>query len=181
MDGTALANSRVLDLEDRWVRLGSLWEARPTVLVWLRHFGCAFCRKQAADFAKRQEQLDQSGAGLAFIGCGAPPFAKSFRTEFAPGCTVLSDPQRATYGLIDAPRGLVATIGPQTWAARIQLRRAGFHQGEVGQGDRLQMGGVLVVRPGDEIAFRFVSRSANDQPDVDAVVAAAREAAAATV
>lgn len=178
MQASALADSRVLDLEDRWVRVGSLWESRPVVLVWLRHFGCVFCRRQAADFAKRQEELDAAGAALAFIGCGAPPFARSFRMEYAPGCTVLCDPQRATYALIEAPRGLVATIGPQTWAARVSLWRAGLRQGPAGQGDRLQMGGVLVVAPGDDAVYRFVSRSANDQPDVSAVVQAAVSAVA---
>ena len=178
MEATALGNSRVLDLEDRWVRVGSLWEHRPVVLCWLRHFGCVFCRKQAADFAKREETLDQGGVDLAFIGCGAPPFARGFRTEYAPGCNVLSDPQRATYALIEAPRGVLATLGPQTWGARVSLWRAGMRQGPVGQGDRLQMGGVLVVAPGDTVAYRFVSRSASDQPDVGAVVSAALDAAA---
>jgi hypothetical protein len=39
VDATALAASTVLDLEGRPVRTGELWADRPTLAVWLRHYG----------------------------------------------------------------------------------------------------------------------------------------------
>jgi hypothetical protein len=38
-DASALADLVVKDLEGGDVRLGSLWEDQPAVLVWLRHYG----------------------------------------------------------------------------------------------------------------------------------------------
>lgn len=38
-DASGLAGLVVKDLEGRELRLGSLWEDRPAVLVWLRHYG----------------------------------------------------------------------------------------------------------------------------------------------
>ena len=38
-DASALADLVVKDLDGHDVRLGSLWEDRPAVLVWLRHYG----------------------------------------------------------------------------------------------------------------------------------------------
>jgi hypothetical protein len=38
-DASGLANLVVQDLDGNAVRLGSLWEDRPAVLVWLRHYG----------------------------------------------------------------------------------------------------------------------------------------------
>jgi hypothetical protein len=38
-DASGLADLVVMDLEGEDVRLGSLWEDRPAVLVWLRHYG----------------------------------------------------------------------------------------------------------------------------------------------
>jgi hypothetical protein len=35
----ALADIRLQDHEGNKVRLGDLWRDRPTVLVWLRHYG----------------------------------------------------------------------------------------------------------------------------------------------
>lgn len=38
-DASGLADLVVRDLDGNDVRLGSLWEDRPAVLVWLRHYG----------------------------------------------------------------------------------------------------------------------------------------------
>jgi hypothetical protein len=38
-DASGLADLVVKDLEGNDVRLASLWEDRPAVLVWLRHYG----------------------------------------------------------------------------------------------------------------------------------------------
>jgi hypothetical protein len=34
-----LRDQELLDTDGRTVRLGKLWEDRPVVLVWLRHYG----------------------------------------------------------------------------------------------------------------------------------------------
>ncbi len=38
-DSAALAGITLPDAEEREVRLGDLWQDRPVVLVWLRHYG----------------------------------------------------------------------------------------------------------------------------------------------
>jgi hypothetical protein len=38
-DASGLADLVVQDLDGNEVRLGSLWEDGPAVLVWLRHYG----------------------------------------------------------------------------------------------------------------------------------------------
>jgi hypothetical protein len=38
-DTAAIENIELLDVQDQPVRLGSLWEDGPAVLVWLRHYG----------------------------------------------------------------------------------------------------------------------------------------------
>jgi hypothetical protein len=38
-DTTAIEKVELLDVEGQPVRLGSLWEDGPAVLVWLRHYG----------------------------------------------------------------------------------------------------------------------------------------------
>jgi hypothetical protein len=38
-DASGLADLTVKDLDGSDVRLGSLWEDGPAVLVWLRHYG----------------------------------------------------------------------------------------------------------------------------------------------
>jgi hypothetical protein len=38
-DTSAIEDVELLDVEGEPVRLGSLWEDGPAVLVWLRHYG----------------------------------------------------------------------------------------------------------------------------------------------
>jgi hypothetical protein len=38
-DAAAIENIELLDVDGQAVRLGSLWEDGPAVLVWLRHYG----------------------------------------------------------------------------------------------------------------------------------------------
>ena len=39
MDAKRLGEATVLDLRGEAVPLASLWEGKPTVVVWLRHYG----------------------------------------------------------------------------------------------------------------------------------------------
>jgi hypothetical protein len=38
-DTAAIEDIWLRDIDDKGVRLGSLWEDGPAVLVWLRHYG----------------------------------------------------------------------------------------------------------------------------------------------
>jgi hypothetical protein len=38
-DTAAIADYEVLDVNGEPVRLGSLWEEGPAIVVWLRHYG----------------------------------------------------------------------------------------------------------------------------------------------
>ena len=38
-NAAVLEDAVLVDSDEREVRLGSLWDERPAVLVWLRHYG----------------------------------------------------------------------------------------------------------------------------------------------
>ena len=171
IDVRRLASTSVLDSDGSTVRLGSLWSDRPAVVVWLRHFGCLFCREQTAEFRARAQDIQRGGARLAFIGNGGVRHAGAFRDEFCPECTVLTDPELTSYRLIGARGGIVNTLGPQAWAAGIRAFRRGARQ-EKTQGHPFQQGGVLVVTPDQRVVYSYLSKAAGDHPPVDDVIAA---------
>ena len=172
MDIRALSESRILDADGVRFRTGDLWKERPAVAVWLRHFGCVYCREQAGEFSRAETDLGSAGVRLAFIGNGTPRAARWFRDRFAPGTTVLTDPELVTYKLIGARSGILNTLGPRTWGAGLRAFRKGARQGAV-RGHAFQQGGVLVVTPQGEVVFQHISRAAGDHPDVHDVVEAA--------
>lgn len=166
-----LADIPVLDLDGQEVRLGDLWSHRPAILVWLRHYGCVFCQEQTAEFLKRRADIERRGAALAFVGNGSPRFARGFRDEYCPGCTVLTDPRLDSYRAIGARSGLLNTLGPQAWGSALRAFRRGARQRGV-QGHAFQQGGVLVVAPGDRLLYSHLSSAAGDHPSLDAILAA---------
>ncbi len=171
INARGLADATVLDTDGATVRLGDLWTERPVVLVWLRHFGCLFCKEQTAEFRARRDDFRRRGADVVFIGNGAARYAKGFREEFCAGCVVLTDPGLTSYELIGARGGILTTLGPQAWGAGIRAFRRGARQDRT-QGHPFQQGGVLVVAPGGRVTYSYISRAAGDHPIVEDVLAA---------
>lgn len=126
-----------------------------------------------------RSEIEALGGRLVFVGSGSPAFARDFRAERAPDCTVLSDPEVASYRAIGARHGVVSTLHPAMISASLRARRSGARQARV-QGRAMQQGGVLVVLPGDRVAWSYISRHAGDHPRPTEVVAALRDAVGPT-
>lgn len=171
IDGHRLASTTVLNAAGGTTRLGELWQATPAVVVWLRHFGCLFCKEQTEEFRVRRDDIEARGARLVFVGNGGRRYASGFRDEFCPDCTVLTDPRLTSYRLIGARSGVLNTLGPQAWGAGIRALARGARQQRT-QGSPFQQGGVLVIAPGDKVVYSYLSSAAGDHPRVDDVIAA---------
>jgi hypothetical protein len=180
MEVRALAEASVLDVKGTPSLLGEHWRRHPAVVVWLRHYGCMFCREQAAAMRAVSGDIEGLGAELVFVGNGSPAQARDFQQQFAPDSVVLSDPDLRTYGLIGARRGVLMTVGPRVWRAGLRALSGGARQTRV-KGHPFQQGGVLVLVPGDRVVYSYISKVAGDHPPVADVVAALRQAVATQV
>jgi peroxiredoxin len=178
MEVRTLSDVRVLDVAGQAVRLADQWRTHPAVVVWLRHFGCVYCAEQAREFAARLEDIERAGGRLIFVGNGAPRHAAEFQRRVAPGTTVLTDPQLASYRAIRARRGVLKTIGPQSWGSALRALRTGARQSSV-KGHPFQQGGVLVITPAQVAVYSYLSKSAGDHPPVADVLSALRQIGAA--
>jgi len=127
-----------------------------------------------------RDDIEARGAHLAFVGNGAPRYAGGFRDDFCPDCTVLTDPELASYRVIGARSGVLNTLGPQAWGAGIRAFARGARQRRV-QGSPFQQGGVLVMAPGDRVVYSYLSKAAGDHAAVDEVIAAIPASATAAV
>lgn len=58
--------------------LVALSAERPQFVVFLRHFGCTFCREMVSDIAARRQAIEAAGSQLAFVHLGAEEKAKNF-------------------------------------------------------------------------------------------------------
>jgi hypothetical protein len=171
MDTRALGAATVLDTDGAAVPLAAEWADRPAVIVWLRHFGCVFCREQVAEIRATRGEIEALGGGIAFVGNGTARAAAWFQQRFAPDSTVLTDPDLVSYKAIGARSGLLSTLGPGAWGAGIRAFRSGARQSTT-KGHAYQQGGLVVIAPRTKVLYQQISRAAGDHAPVSEVLAA---------
>ena len=128
-----------------------------------------------------REDFERAGVSLVAIGQGTPEQAAAFRREQGvEGLELLSDPERRTYKLLGAKKATMSELLGlrQIMRGMKHSRREGVRQGRT-IGHPAQLGGVLVIEPGDAIHYAQLAEQAGDIPPNNEVLTAAREAVAA--
>jgi peroxiredoxin len=126
-----------------------------------------------------RKKFEAAGARLVVIGQGTPAHAAHFRESQKLDIPIYVDKGRAAY---DAAGAKVATfdelLGPRVVAkGAAAAAKLGVHQGKT-VGHPAQLGGVLVVLPGDDIVYTHLADDASDNPPNSEVLAAVKAVAA---
>jgi NAD(P)-dependent dehydrogenase (short-subunit alcohol dehydrogenase family) len=119
----------------------------------------------------RVDEIRARGAELVIVGNGSESFARAFREDFDLDGPLLVDPELRAYRAAGLRRGRVELLSPRLAGNALRALRSGARQTGV-QGDAWQLGGVFVIRPGGELAFRYASREAGDHPPVEDILSA---------
>lgn len=143
----------------------------PAVVVFVRHFGCIFCRERAAEVRGHAAAIAAARARIVFVGTGTAPMAAAFAREHADGLPVLGDPTKRVFELAGMRRGLGTVLRFGMVRNLLRALRRGHRQTKV-QGDPWQQGGVLVLDGNGAVVHRQVDRAAGDAIDWARVVAA---------
>ena len=147
--------------------LRSWTDARPTLVVLLRHAGCTFCKQTLADLARWQEGIDKRGVGLVVVAlAGTPARTESLgRVYGITSAGWFADPDRLLYRALGLGRGSFGQLfGPRVWVAGVLAGLRGHGIGKL-QGDGFQMPGAFVIQSGRVVgAYRHAR--ASDRPDL---------------
>jgi peroxiredoxin len=158
------------DMQGQPIRLSSLWQQRPVLLAFTRHFGCPQCKEMLAELVAGRERISQAGLNLAVVLQGAAAESAIFAAEFAPGLLCLADPRREAYRAFGLERGdLFQTfLNPQVWKATRAAQEKGFKVQTPPEGqDAMQMSGVFIVATDGRVVLPYYYDHIADHPSLD--------------
>jgi hypothetical protein len=147
----------VVNLHDGTViELSSFYEAKPLVLVFLRHFGCIFCREQVAVLRDRPD------LNVAFVTMGTVPQAEQFKQMMESPHAFISDPNKTLYAAFGLVRGsFTQMFSPSTFKRGFEATRAGHKVGRP-IGDPWQLAGAFLIDQSGLVMAEHRSRDAGD-------------------
>ena len=148
---------------------------RPTLLVFLRHLGCLFCRETVADLRAIAEREPAYPPVLFFTQASSTELRAFLRRDW-PGARAVADPSRHFYAAFGVERmSPLGLLRPALWNAERRARAKGHQSGER-TGDIWRLPGVFLVE-GARVLWSHEFRHAGDHPEWDrmpALVAANR-------
>ncbi|MGK0364680.1 MAG: peroxiredoxin [Saprospiraceae bacterium] len=141
---------------------------RPVLLVFLRHFGCTFCREAMAELSKRRASIEAQGTHLIFVHMAENEIAERYFNRYdLSGVEHVSDPNCKYY------TGFGLTKGSFNQLFGLQSFMRGFSAGVIKGhgigsqlGDGFQMPGVFVLR-GGQIRESFIHKLSSDRPNYE--------------
>lgn len=145
-------------------------DAKLTLVIFLRSFGCTFCREALADVAAVKTAIHDAGADIVFVHAEPADEAQPWFDKY--GLTDVlrvSDPQRAHYRAFGLDRtDATSIISPTVWtrgAACALQHGFGIQNYEMMR----RQPGVFLVR-GSRILAEFRHRTPADRPDYVSLV-----------
>lgn len=145
----------------------------PVLLVFLRHFGCVFCKEALDDLARKRAEFEKGGIRMVFVHMAEFDTAVSYFEKFnLVGIDHVSDPVQRYYSAFGLHRGTFSQLyGLHTWMRGFQLKASRGYQLELAQklGDSTQMPGVFVLHEG-QIKESFIHQYAAERPNYDHLI-----------
>ncbi|MEO0007296.1 MAG: hypothetical protein RJA20_1492 [Bacteroidota bacterium] len=156
--------------------LYSIAEKQPVLLVFLRFFGCSFCREAISDISRRRSYFEENGFRVVFVHMAenmetADKFFRKYRLY---PVDHIPDPEKNFYRAFGL--GQTTTAQLLTFMNWMRGFQAAVIEGHGGNpvlnnpelGDGLQMPGVFVLHRG-EIKRSYIHRNAYDRPDYEEI------------
>ena len=148
-----------------------LVDDRPVLLVFLRHFGCAFCRQAIDDVSQIRPELAKRGVQVVFVHLGSPERARPYFDYYKiSDVERVSDPNGSLYQdpVFALARGSFwQIIRPAVWIGWFRGAMFKYQIGLIKE-DVLQMPGVFFLK-NRAIANLYRHRTIADRPDYLAV------------
>lgn len=145
-----------------------LAKASPILLVFLRHFGCSFCRQAISDVADLSPELKRRYVRPVFVHLGTPERAKPFFDYYGIGDVErISDPQATIYQnpvfQLSRMSPWLSLVQPSVWIGWLKGTIFKHGIGKIEE-DGHQMPGIFFLKDA-KIVRHFRHRTMADEPN----------------
>ncbi|HET6513698.1 MAG TPA: peroxiredoxin-like family protein [Thermodesulfovibrionales bacterium] len=156
--------------------LSDFWSVKPIVLIFLRYFGCPFCREQVAQLIQKKENFDSSGLQPVLVSTESPATAEPFRKHFGVPFPVICDPGKTLHRAYGLKGGsMFQVFSPEVFLKGLRALGRGYFPG-LPEGDPFQLPGLFIINTEGQICFSCYSRDPSDYPSVERILSAAQKA-----
>lgn len=146
--------------------LRELSETRPLLVVFLRHFGCTFCRETLTQVGRLRDQIESVGTRVVLVHMiNDDPASEILARYKLADVYRISDPESTLYRAFGLGRGtFVQLFGPKVlWRALTVTIFKGITPGEV-TGDPMRMPGLFLIFHG-QVIKSFRHQTIADEPN----------------
>lgn len=138
--------------------------APATLLVFLRHFGCIFCRETVKDLREIAEK-HPSYPPVLFFYQGSVEEGQAFFRRLWAEARAVADPDKRFYDALGIQRGgMREMFGPEVFACGMRAAAKGHFIGQP-VGDPWVMPGLFLVDAQGAVVWSHDFRHAGDHPD----------------
>jgi len=153
--------------EGEFVSLSFFWTQSPILLVFLRHFGCIFCRQQLGELRFSYGEIRRLGTEVVTVSLAGPQRTEAFCQDQGVAFPCLADPEGKAFQAYRLPRGeFWQILGPAVLGRGIQAFLRGARLGRP-EGSVRQLPGAFLVNQQGFIQIAHRARHAGDIPPVD--------------
>lgn len=148
-----------------------LSHSHKVMLVFLRHFGCIFCREALMDLGNKKEQFEKEGVKMVFIHMSDPEMAYAYSRKYKlEKESFVSDPSCHYYEHFGLVKGSFNQLfGLKNWMRGFEATMKGNMIGIKQIGDGFQMPGIFLLENG-VIIDQYIHRFAADKPDYENLI-----------
>ncbi len=137
------------------------------MLVFLRHFGCTFCREALGEISTRKQELESSGAKIVFVHMAENEVAQQYFERYDIKNPIhVSDIDCRFYKEFGLMKGTFNQLfGLSVWVRGFQAGVVDGHGvGWKQLGDGFQMPGIFLIHRG-AVKDQYIHKTAADKPD----------------
>jgi peroxiredoxin len=87
---SAAPDARLTSQTGELVSLSDYWSESPAVVVFVRNFGCAFCKQQVIELRDHFEEFSRAGARVVCVAMGSYKVARGFQILYELPFDILS-------------------------------------------------------------------------------------------